>query len=786
MKNELSKTILDHIGDGILAVDSNLCIVFANCMAGQILKVDEIDIIGKSVDKIMSLSVVSDSKNKINPFLIAVSTGKSENYSQPMLVDSIVDEQVYISDSISPIRNSDSEIIGAVMTFRDVSDEVRMLNLLQLANQRYVTLFNSIKSGVAVYESTNGIDFKFIDFNAAAELIEGISKTDVIGKNAEVVFPGINELGLLEAIKKTWTTGQSQRLPCSLYQDKIRHGWRDNYIYKLPSGEVVVVYEDVTNKKLRAEHISDTVGKLRYDFKRFNNIFENSGVGIIVVSKAPNFTIEQANVAFCDFIGYTRNELVGMPIEKITHPEDWPVSLYNDNLVNRLPSTSKAIKFIKRYIRKDGSIKWGSVFLTKIEHDNGNIEFLSQVIDITDQKKAESERELLIQIVEELNASDIKNKNTISNIMQCIKTLVQLDAVAVRLPERIGINNEITDYTFYYHDGFEKKFIEDETSLCCSCDSSENKLDCVCGSVISGASNKNLPFFTKNGSFWTNSMSQSYEVFEKENYVIFKQRTSCWKRGHESMAIIPIMSGDTIVGSILLTAYRKGAFDSHTILFLEEVGKAMGVAFSRMQMRTDIEENRRALSRANDILETESDFAQNIAEESDNTLESVLVKTGKKLSVKWLSVLVLGESGVVGRWTDDNGSSSASFDDGILTSAIDNLEIKQWASQQTIYTGNYENLPACLKKVSKQIEGTWIAIPVLNNKIHISTGIVIMVSKQGHNWSSAEQAAMKGFSTLLCIMAKKEKNRLELKRKIEETILTISKSVSSQVAEVRC
>jgi len=786
MENEFSKTILDHIGDGILTVDYNLCVVFANYRAGQILRFDTDKVIGKHIDEVMKLSIEPNIDNKINPFSLAISTGKSENYIQPMLVDSIVEDKVYISDSVAPIKNSDAEVIGAVMTFRDVSEEVRMLGLLKMANQRYEALFDSIKSGVAVYESSNGIDFLFTDFNTSAEIIDGVTRKEVIGKNIEKVFPGANEFGLLDAIKKTWRTGNPERLPCALYQDKIRQGWRDNYIYKLPSGEVVVIYEDVTDKKFRADRISDTVGKLRSDYKRFNNIFENSGVGIIVLSKAPDFKIERANAAFCDFIGYTKDELYGMPVRNITKPEDWPLSLYNDNLVNSLPVTAKEIKFTKRYIKKDGSIKWGSVFLTKIEHDDGSIEFLSQVIDITRRKKAEAERELLINIVAELNASDVKNKNTIGNIIHGIKTLVNLDAVAVRLPEKIKSNNDILDYTFYYHEGFDNQFIEDEKSLYCTCEKCNGELECMCGAVISGKINKQLPFFTKNGSFWTNSLSKTYQEIKKENYTIFHQRQSCVNRGHESMAIIPIVAEDTIIGSILLTANRNGAFDEETIAFLEEVGQSMGVAFSRMQLRSDIEENRKALARANNILEIESDFAQNIAEQSNNTLESILIRTGKKLNVKWLSLVVFGESGASCRWTDDDGSGISSFDDDLPISVSENLGLKKWVGEQSIYTGTYEDLPSCLKTIAKPINENWIVIPVLNRKTNVPIGIVLIVPKSNHNWSQAEQEAMKGFSALLCILAKTEKNRLELQRKIKETILTISQRISTPVTEAKC
>lgn len=781
MSMEIAKTILDHIGDGILAVDSSLLVVFANSMACEILQVESSSIIGKHIDEVMQLTIISVEENnqpiKINPFLISISTGNMETYSKPMLVTSAKNGKVYIEDSVSPIFNSDRDVIGSVMTFRDVSEEVKLFEMLKVANQRYKTLFDSIKSGVAVYESKDGITFTIVDFNQAAEKIEDVNKSAILGKNIEHVFPGVIDLGLLSTLQKVWKTGNPERIPCALYKDKLKDGWRDNYVYKLPSGEVVTIYDDISDKRIKAEKMSEAVEKLRENENRLRGMFENSGVGMVVITDSSGFEIIQVNRAFCDFLGYTKLELIGKTIQSITPEEDWEKSLHHHSLVNSLPPVGGSTTFIKRYISKDGSIKWFSVFLTKIEHEDRRKEFFAQVVDITEKKRVEDERELLTQVVMELNAADVKNKDTIKNIMLKIKNFIGLDSVAVRLPEKFEDNNRVVDYPFYYHDGFDSDFINDEKYLNAGC--CENQpfcLECFCGAVILGKTDKNQPFFTENGSFWTNNVSDFIKSKHDLDKTIYKPRKSCWERGYQSVAVIPISSSGKIVGSMLLNAYRAGAFSKNTIMFLEEIGEAMGVAFSRTQLINDIDEHRKALARANNILEVESDFARNIANESSENLKSVLTKAGEKLNIKWIGVAVVGESGIIERWTGENGASPYSED--IMFDSKTGYEIKQWASENKPYLGIRIEMPDCLKKISKNIEGFWMAIPILGDKKSNFIGMVILVSETQIRWSRAEIDAMKGFSTLLCILAKTEKNRIELKRKIEETILNISKSVS--------
>ena len=121
---------------------------------------------------------------------------------------------------------------------------------LKTSETGFRELFNNMRSGVAVYETkNNGNDFIFKDFNRAGEQIESIRKEDLIGKSILEMFPGVKELGLFDVLKNVWKTGKPEHHPVSIYKDERIVGWRENDIYKLPSGEIVAVYDDVTKRK---------------------------------------------------------------------------------------------------------------------------------------------------------------------------------------------------------------------------------------------------------------------------------------------------------------------------------------------------------------------------------------------------------------------------------------------------------------------------------------------------------------------------------------------------------
>ncbi|MEJ2156040.1 MAG: response regulator [Desulfobacteraceae bacterium] len=124
---------------------------------------------------------------------------------------------------------------------------------LAASEGRYRDLFEHSTSGVAVYRPIDeGRDFIFQNFNKAAESIDQVKREEIIGKRLTEVFPAVKEFGLLDVLRRVAKTGQAAHHPVSLYLDGRMTGWRENAVYRLPSGEIVAIYEDRTAEK-RAE-----------------------------------------------------------------------------------------------------------------------------------------------------------------------------------------------------------------------------------------------------------------------------------------------------------------------------------------------------------------------------------------------------------------------------------------------------------------------------------------------------------------------------------------------------
>lgn len=125
---------------------------------------------------------------------------------------------------------------------------------------------------------------------------------------------------------------------------------------------------------------------LRESETRFRKIYEHMGVGVARISL--DFRIQGANAAYCRMLGYREEELIGMHLRDITHPE-----VIEENLERQRQLGAGLIDHYsmeKRFLHKDGHTVYGLLNASLIRDAEGNPSyFLGSVADITEKKTAE-------------------------------------------------------------------------------------------------------------------------------------------------------------------------------------------------------------------------------------------------------------------------------------------------------------------------------------------------------------------------------------------------------------
>ncbi len=259
---------------------------------------------------------------------------------------------------------------------KEITDTKQIDKNLQESEIRFKEIFRNSKNGIVVYEGiNNGEDFNIIDCNPACEKIECVKREELIGKSVLQVFPGIKQFGLFDVIQRVWKTGNSMNHPVANYEDERICGWRDNFVYRLPSDEVVVIYTDETDR-MKAEQ------ELKESYERMASVLLALPTGVMIID-AKTCEIMEANPQALS--------MIGLPWEKIVSSKYHQFLCHADVQDSALDFWISCNSSEGLLIAADG--KSIPIYKTVIPLAFDDRECcIVNFIDITHQKIAESER----------------------------------------------------------------------------------------------------------------------------------------------------------------------------------------------------------------------------------------------------------------------------------------------------------------------------------------------------------------------------------------------------------
>lgn len=161
-------------------------------------------------------------------------------------------------------------VVGYMQQLRQqINDELIFRNQAEQAlaesRERFHELFSSMSSGVTIIDvSDNGSRFIATDLNRAAERIMQRDRTQIIGQDLASIFPGAIENGLVAHIKAVWESGSARQFPIVMKSGGNVLKWIENSAYRLTSGQIVVVFDDVTEHRLAEEKVRCSEELLRH------------------------------------------------------------------------------------------------------------------------------------------------------------------------------------------------------------------------------------------------------------------------------------------------------------------------------------------------------------------------------------------------------------------------------------------------------------------------------------------------------------------------------------------
>jgi len=205
-----------------------------------------------------------------------------------------------------PLIDDEGELEGIIEYYKDITYLKNIENQVRSSEERFRNIYDNMINGIMSYRITeSGDDFVLQDLNNSASFIEQLEKNEAVGMRFTELFPNQSEHGLLKLYLQVYKTGESELTPPYFYHDDRVSGWRESFVFRSGSGEIVTIFEDITINKQNEEK----------NLKLISAIEHNPSSIIITDNK---HRIEYANPSFTRITGYTQLEARGKTLSILT------------------------------------------------------------------------------------------------------------------------------------------------------------------------------------------------------------------------------------------------------------------------------------------------------------------------------------------------------------------------------------------------------------------------------------------------------------------------------------
>lgn len=293
-------------------------------------------------------------------------------------------------------------ITGVMGTAQDITGPAQMERDLSRARDQLRGVLDAVTEHAIVATDPRGA---ITDLNRGAELMFGYSAGEVVGRfpdiwhEADEIVARAAELGLPPSLAvfthaahagrpetREWTfirkDGERRRMALTTTMQRDDDGTVVGYIS---------VARDVTEPH-RAE-----LARRRAE-ARFRTAFDHAPIGVALLGLHGEASgrLLDANRALALLLGRDEDELDGMRLDTVIHPEDWPALCKElcALAARRIPSLQSEVRLMHR----DGQFVWALVgAAADMTHDAGDDESAAvlQVLDITERKRFEGQLQYL-------------------------------------------------------------------------------------------------------------------------------------------------------------------------------------------------------------------------------------------------------------------------------------------------------------------------------------------------------------------------------------------------------
>lgn len=381
---DTTKKVLEQAIDAVVSIDSQNKITFFNKAAERLWGYSKDEVIGKNVKMLVPMEIQGEHDDYINKNR-RTNINKIVGTSRDIEVHTKAGNVIWGNLSLSKVEIDGEQTYTAFV--KNISAEKE-------AKETTKQVLEQAIDAVVSIDENNLVTF----FNKAAENLWGYRREEVLGKNVKMLVPYEIQGRHDDLIDTNRRTGNDRIVGTSrdleLYRKDGKKIWVNLSLSKIKIGDNIkytAFLKNINEEKERQETIKQTL--------------EQAIDAVVSIDEKNN--VYFFNRAAEKLWGYDRNEVIGKNVKMLVPPE---MQANHDSFIdaNRKTGQDKIVGTSRELpvYRKDGSVIWGQLSLSKIELENRTL-YTAFLKNVDAEVKQREKFKLLSLVADETNNSVI-------------------------------------------------------------------------------------------------------------------------------------------------------------------------------------------------------------------------------------------------------------------------------------------------------------------------------------------------------------------------------------------
>ena len=345
--------------------------------------------------------------------IIMITAVESEDVAMKCIQHGVDDFIIKTLKGVKELPNIISRAIGRADIHKiKFTAEHRIINTMEI--------FQNVYENASELIFTVWPDGTFVNANEATLKTLGINRQDLSIKNFVEFIDSDCRGRFKSALSQVFSGGKTSDIDLVLrnVSGKLINTTGHGHPH-MANGKVVAanwILKNVTSEKYMESLIWD-------DYKQYSGIFDFIPAAVFLSDYRG--VILQANTAACTLLGYELNELQGLHVEEITHPDDIKITLEYRNKLMKGELDNYTLE--KRYKHKSGNYIWVEMSGSMVKNQKGEpLYAIAHVKEISELKYFE---ELLGKLAQDL--TKVRGEEVFGRLSARLIELIQSDYVFI-------------------------------------------------------------------------------------------------------------------------------------------------------------------------------------------------------------------------------------------------------------------------------------------------------------------------------------------------------------------